>query len=67
MRDFLILIVELLAIAIIQTIVESILDAEERKGLLKVVNIACIAASYILVIRYIATHLWGEIAAMLVL
>jgi len=63
MREFLILIAELLFIAVIQTIVESILDAEERKKQLKVVNIACIAVSYVLLIRYVHNHLWGELAA----
>jgi len=63
MREFLILIAELLFIAVIQTIIESILDAEERKKQLKVVNIACIAASYILLIRFVATHLLGELFA----
>ena len=61
MREFMILITELLFIAVLQTIVESILDAEERKKQLKVVNIACIAVSYVLLIRYVYNHLWGEL------
>jgi len=63
MREFMILIAELLFIAVIQTIVESIMDAEERKKQLKVVNIACIAVSYVLLIRYVYNHLWSEITA----
>jgi len=59
-----ILITELLFIAVLQTIVESILDAEERKRQLKVVNIACIAVSYVLLIRYVYNHLWGELASL---
>ena len=61
MREFMILLTELLFIAVIQTIVESILDAEERKRQLKVVNIACIAVSYVLLFRYVYNHLWGEL------
>ena len=63
MREFMILITELLFIAVLQTIVESILDAEERKKQLKVVNIACIAVSYVLLIRYVYNHLWGELTS----
>ena len=64
MREFMILIAELLFIAVLQTIVESILDAEERKKQLKVVNIACIAISYVLLIRYVYNQLWGELAML---
>jgi len=63
MREFMILIAELLFIAVIQTIVEAIMDAEERKTQLKVVNIACIAVSYGLLIRYVYNHLWSEVLA----
>lgn len=63
MREFMILIAELLFIAVIQTIVESIMDAENRKTQLKVVNIACIAVSYGLLIRYVYNHLWSEVLA----
>jgi len=65
MREFLILIAELLFIAVVQTIVESVLDADSHKKLLKVVNIACIAASYIFLIRFVATHLLSELFAFL--
>ena len=63
MREFMILLGELLFIAVVQTIVESIMDAEERKKQLKVVNIACIAVSYVLLIRYVYNHLWSELTA----
>ncbi|MCL2287180.1 MAG: hypothetical protein FWC32_12570 [Firmicutes bacterium] len=64
MREFMILIAELLFIAVLQTIVESILDAEERKKQLKVVNIACVAVSYVLLFRYVHNHLWGELTML---
>ena len=63
MREFMILIAELLFIAVVQTIVESIMDAEKREKQLKVVNIACIAVSYGLLLRYVYNHLWSEILA----
>ena len=63
MREFMVLIAELLFIAVVQTIVESLLDAEERKKQLKVVNIACVAVSYVLLFRYVYNHLWSELAA----
>ena len=65
MREFLILIAELLFIAVVQTIVESVLDTDDHKKLLKVVNIACIVASYIFLIRFVATHLLGELFAFI--
>lgn len=63
MREFMILIAELLLIAVIQTIVESVMDAEKREKQIKVVNLACLAVSYVLLFRYVHSHLWGEIAA----
>lgn len=64
MREFMILIAELLFIAVVQTIVESIMDAEERKKQMKVINIACIAVSYVLLIRYVYNNLWGELSSL---
>ena len=62
MREFMVLIAELLLIAVIQTIVESVLDTEKREKQIKVVNIACVAVSYVLLFRYVYHHLWGELA-----
>ena len=64
MRPFLILIAELLFIAVLQTIVEAILDSEERKKQMKVVNIACIAVSYVLLFRYVYNELLGELTTL---
>jgi len=64
MRDFMILLTELLLIAVLQTIIESVMDTEKREKQMKVVNIACIAASYVLLIRYVYNNLWGELATM---
>ena len=63
MRPFLILIAELLFIAILQSILEAVLDTEPRQKLLKIINIAAIAAGYVLLFRYIQNHLWYELVA----
>jgi len=65
MQDFLVLITELLLIVILQTIIESILDADKHKGHIKVVNVACIIASYVLLLRYIFTNLWSELLSLI--
>jgi len=64
MREFMILITEILAIVILQTIIEAILDIQKREEYAKVVNIACVLICYFLLIRYVYNHLWGEIIAM---
>ena len=64
MREFMILITEILAVVILQTIIEALLDIQQRKEYAKVVNIACVLICYFLLIRYTYTHLWGEIIAM---
>ena len=63
MREFMILIIELLFIALIQTVIEAVFDEQERKKQIKVVNIACILISYLLLIRFVYNHLLGELTA----
>ena len=64
MREFMILITEILLIVILQTIIEAILAIQKREEYAKVVNIACVLVCYFLLIRYTYNHLWGEIAAL---
>jgi len=64
MREFIILIGELLFIVLIQTVLESVLDAEKRERQMKVINIACIVVSYLLLIRYVHNNLWAEIQSL---
>ena len=64
MREFIILIGELLFVAAIQAIIEAIMDERGLKRQMQVVNIACILISYILLIRYVNNHLLGEISAL---
>ena len=65
MREFGVLIVELLLVAFVQTIIESFLDAEKREKQIRVVNIAGILASYLLLIRFVFTHLLEELTAFM--
>jgi len=64
MREFMILISEILFIVILQTIIEAIFDMQQRKEYAKVVNIACVLICYFLLIRYVYNHLLGEITAL---
>ena len=63
MREFLILITELLVILILQIIIEAVFDAEKHKKHMKVVNISCLMVSYVLLARYVYNHLWSELLA----
>jgi len=65
MREFMILIGELLFVVVLQTIVEAVLDAEERKKQLKVVNIACVVFCYALLVRYVYNNFWTELASFI--
>jgi|GEM_PF-696628 len=66
MREFMFLIVELLTVAVLQMILENILDEASQKRLIKIVNIACILICYFLLIRYVYNHFLGELASMLI-
>jgi hypothetical protein len=60
MRDFIILISQLLSIAIIQIIITTSLDENGQKWLIKIINIACISICYLLLIRYVYNLYAGE-------
>jgi len=64
MREFLILITEILGVVILQTILETVFDLQERKQYAKVLNIACILVCYLLLIRYAYVHLFSEIVSL---
>lgn len=61
MEDFLILIAQLLFIAALQTLLETVLASGSWKKYLQTINIACIVASYIFLIRYVAYNLLPEL------
>jgi len=64
MREFVVLIGELLFIVLIQSILESVLDAEKRERYMKVINVACVVVSYVMLIRYVHNNLWAELQAL---
>lgn len=64
MREFMILIGELMFIAILQMILETILDEVSQKKAIKLINIACILISYFLLLRYVYNHFIGELTSM---
>ena len=64
MTPFLILIAQLVFIAIVQTVVEAVLDQEENPRQVKIANLACIIASYGLLIRFAINHLWPELISL---
>jgi len=64
MREFMILISEVLFVVILQTIVEAVLEMQERKQYAKIVNIASIVICYLLLIRYAFNHIFPEIASI---
>ena len=65
MGDFLVLIAEILLVVILQTIIEAVLEIQDRKEYKKVVNIACVLVCYLLLIRYTYNHLWDEISTLI--
>jgi len=67
MREFFILIGELLLIALLQSVLEAVFDTEKRAQQLRVINIACIAISYLLLARYVFVHLLGEFTSIVTL
>jgi len=67
MREFFILIGELLLIALLQSVLEAVFDTEKRSQQMRVINIACIAISYLLLARYVFVHLLSEFTAIVTL
>ena len=64
MAPFLILISQLVFIALLQSIVEHVLEIKEKTQYQKLVNMACLGASYGLLIRYVHSHLWPGLSAL---
>jgi len=53
MREFVILIFELICIAAFQIIISAIFDEGGPKWVIKAINIACIIIGYFLLLRYV--------------
>ena len=65
MRDFWILISQLLFTAMMQLALSTYLEAIEAKWLIKIINISCIAICYILLFRYVYNLYNTEISAFI--
>ena len=61
MREFLILIGELILVVIIQVVAGAFLDAHEKKNYKPVVDVAGIAICYMLLGRFVYNHLLHEL------
>ena len=61
MREFMILIAELMLIAVLQVVLGAVLDEGGTKWAVKVLNIACISISYVLLVNYVYNQFAGEI------
>jgi len=64
MREFMFLIFELMTVAVLQMILENILNETSQKRVVKLINIACILISYFLLLRYVYNHFIVEITSM---
>ncbi|MCL2839218.1 MAG: hypothetical protein FWE05_00465 [Defluviitaleaceae bacterium] len=64
MREFMILIGELIIIAVIQTVLDAVFTELEIEKQIRVVNIACLILSYFLLIRFVSNHFLGELTSM---
>ena len=61
MREFIILIGEILLIALLQTIFEVFLDKDKQALQIRMVNIACFLGSFYLLLQFVFTHILSEI------
>ena len=65
MREFTMLIGQLFFIALMQTVLELFIDADERPKHVKILNIACIMGSMYLLLQFAFEYLLGEISAFI--
>ena len=65
MREFLILIGELLFIAILQVLISTALEESGPKWLIKTINISCIVICYFLLFRYVYNLVVGELVTFI--
>ena len=65
MREFLVLIGELLFVAALQIIISTSLEEGGPKWLIKTINIACILICYFLLFRYVYNLYIGELTTFI--
>ena len=65
MREFLMLIGELLFVAMLQIVVTTSLEESGPKWLVKTINVACILICYLLLFRYVYNLYIGELTSFI--
>jgi hypothetical protein len=63
MREFIILLGEILIIVLLQTVLETFFEEKKHAVQLKVINIACILGSLYLLLDFLFNHILSEITA----
>ena len=61
MRDFLVLIGQIFGIAVINMLIEMFIDEKKRADYMRVVNMACVMGSLLLLMRFAYNTLLGEL------
>jgi hypothetical protein len=61
LREFMILIGEVMCVVAVQIILGAVLDESGHKSVVKIINIACILICYFLLFRYVYNNFIGEI------
>jgi len=64
MREFMILIGELVLISMMQVVINAVLEESGKKTALKAINIACIFICYFLLARYVYNNFIEEILTL---
>jgi hypothetical protein len=64
MREFMVLVGELVLIGMMQVVVNAVLEEGGKKTAAKVINIACIFICYFLLARYVYNNFIGELSVI---
>lgn len=62
MREFTVLIGEIVFIALLQTVIELFVDGDKRPQQMRIINIACVMGSLYLLLQFVYTYILNEIS-----
>jgi len=65
MREFIVLVGQLLSISLLQMVLEVFIDPKERPYHVKILNIACIMFCMFLLIQFVFNYILGEISTFI--
>lgn len=65
MEEFIILIVQILIIACIQSVAEIFIDREKSPMQIKLINIACTVGSFYLLVQFVISHIFEELIGII--